>query len=142
MAGINFAAERGAVGLLKNMGEEYLEEKVGEIMTAPKDYNSFKEFWNNFTSGQKNLEMFASTSIITGGMGSVALAGNAVSKARHEARVKKLEKFIPQDLRAEIDAIVENKEITVQEMYSLIGENISQRIDAMELGEDPATTTG
>ena len=136
-AGINFNVDKGAVGVLRNMGEEYLEEKVGEIMTSPKDYNSFKDFWKGFVDKENNLVTFGATSLMTGGMGSVALSGNAISKARYEARVAKAEKLLPQDIRAEIDVIIDNKDLTVQQQYQLVGELVGDRIDKGELTENP-----
>jgi len=138
-AGINFSADKGAVGVLRNMGEEYLEEKVGEIMTAPKDYNSFKEFWKGFTDKEQNLVTFGSTALLTGGMGSVGLAGDAVSKARYQARVAKAEKLLPSDLKAEMDAVLDNKDLTAQQQFDLVSEIIGKRIDNEELTEDPST---
>ena len=141
-AGINFDADKGAVGVLKNTLEEGAEEKINEILTAPKNYDDFKTFWNDFIDEEKNTVMLGSVALMTGGMGSVALAGNSLAKTKRDAMVKRIEKYIPSDLRAEIDVITENTDLTIKQQYDLIGDAISSRIDAQELGEDPATTTG
>lgn len=141
MAGVNFSIDKGAVGVIRNIGEEYAEEKINEILTAPKDYKSFRAFWDNFTNANNNLITFGSVALMTGGMASTVIAGDAVIKARHEARVKKYEKFLPSDLRAEIDAIVENKDLTVQQQYGLTADLISERIDRGELDDDPTKTS-
>jgi len=140
-AGINFNVDKGAVGVFKNVLEEAAEEKIGEIMTAPKDYETFSEFWKAFTDREQNTIMLGSVALMTGGMGSVALIGNKFSETQRKARVKRIEKYVPSDLRAEIDVITSNVDLSLDQQYALIGDAISSRIDSQELGEDPATTT-
>lgn len=139
--GINFNVEKGAVGVLRNTLEEAAEEKIGELITAPKDYKNFADFWKGYTDKEQNLIMLGSVGLMTGTMGSVAVAGNSLAETRRKGRMKRLDKFVPNDLRGEIDIILDNKDLSVKQQYDLIAQAITERLENEDLGEDPATTT-
>jgi hypothetical protein len=140
--GINIRTDKGALGVILPMIEETGEDKIGEILTAPKNYKDFGEFWKGFTDAEDNAVMLGSVSLMVGGMGSVSVLGNNYLEAKRKGRLARYEKFVPTDLRAEIDAVLEIEDLSVKDQYDLIADAISDRIETGDLGEDPATTAG
>ena len=72
--GTTMTTEKGTLGVLKSTLEESAEEKIGEILTAPKDFDNFSEFWKSFTDVEQNKIMLGSVSLMTGLMGSPAVS--------------------------------------------------------------------
>jgi len=141
-AGINFKADKGALGVFKNVLEESAEEKIGEIFTAPKDYDSFKEFWKGYTDLEQNKIMLGSVGLMVGAMGSATLAGNSIAKKQNDIRVKRLEKLVPSDIRSEIDVVFDSKDLTTEEQIDLINGILTDKLNSKEIEGDIPTVVG
>lgn len=138
--GINFDVNKGAVGVAKNIIEESAEEKISEIFNAPKDYDSFGEFWDGFTDKEQNIITFGSVAALTGGMGAVAMSGNAASNKLRDMRISRVSALLPTDLRAELDIALNDTELSVKDQFDLVAKTIEDRINARQLGDNPAET--
>jgi len=118
------ANAKGVKGIAKAMGEEYLEEKFGDIGHGVKDISqgeqTFKEFATQFVNGKENLRTLAVTSLITGVMGGLQEGARAYTKASYEAKVKMAGDVLPTDIRGAVDDIVSNKELSPQEVGQLL----------------------
>lgn len=128
-AGITFRTDSGVLGWIKNQAEEYAEEKMGEIYNAPKDHDSFKDFWKSFTNAKENLTTLGTVILLGGGMTAPSLIGSSISKARSEIKMNGLKKRLPEALRSDIDLIVGNQDLTNNEILKLIFESVDARID-------------
>jgi hypothetical protein len=136
--GINLHTDKGALGVLMATGEEALEEKISEFMTAPVDYNSFGEAWHNYWDVKKNAEMIASVALMTVPAGVVS---NSV-KAYDDVKLNRIGKLLPSGIRSELDVILDNKELTLKEQYDLIGKIVQDGAANKTLGDKPAEAAG
>lgn len=139
--GTTMTTEKGTLGVVKSMLEESAGEKIGEIITAPKDYKSFGEFWKGFADVEQNKIMLGSVGIMTGVMGSPIIAGNAISSVANKISIGRYGRALPSDLRADIDEILKNETLSVKEQQDMIGNVISERIGNQTLDSDPTKTT-
>ena len=135
--GTTLSTEKGATGVFKSILEEATEEKIGEIITAPKDYDSLAEFWKGFTDKEQNKIMLGSVALMIGGMGAPVVVGDATSSVMNQVKMSKFKKAIPSDLRVELDIILDNKDLSVKQQYDLIGDVISDKIEEHDLGDNP-----
>jgi hypothetical protein len=137
MMGTNLSTKKGFTGLLKNIAEEDTEEKLSEIMTAPKNYKDFNAFWNGFTDKEQNSIMLGSVALMVGVPGSAVVTADKVGKVRDKLQLQKLENVIPADLRQEVDVVLGDKELGVKDQLDLIMNNVKERAAVEELGEKP-----
>ena len=126
--GTTMTTEKGALGVLKSTLEESAEEKIGEILTAPKDFDNFSEFWKSFTDIEQNKIMLGSVSLMTGLMGSPAVALNAYDKVSTGIKVYQLKNVLDADITGGIDKIYSEKDLNAKDAMSLVFDLINGKI--------------
>ena len=126
--GTTITTEKGALGVLKSTLEESAEEKIGEILTAPKDFDNFSEFWKSFTDVEQNKIMLGSVSLMTGLMGSPAVALNAYDKVSTGIKVDQLRSVLDADITGGIDKIYSEKDLNAKDAMSLVFDLIDGKI--------------
>jgi hypothetical protein len=136
--GINFATDKGYAGVVKNIAEEYTEEKFSEIATAPKDYKDFRSFWNEFVDKENLAVTLGSVSIMVGAPGGAVTTLDKAGRVYDQVKMKRLENIVPKDIREEVDVILSDTELGVKEQYDLIIQSVNDRATQEELGENPA----
>lgn len=137
LAGVTLNTESGVKGFIKNMAEEYIEEKVAEIYSAPKDHKNFQSFWNQFINKQDNINTFASVAFISGAMSAPIVAMKSYDKVRSDIVLNGLQKKLPKEISGDIDIILKDKKLTNQEIFKLVGETINNRIKDGTIVTDP-----
>lgn len=133
--GVNLHSDKGAVGALYSLGEEYVEEKTSELMTAPIDSNSFKEFWNNFWDVEKNGETLGSVALITLPMSGASIMADKIGTNR-------VGKKIPANIKSEIDAVLADKKLSLKDQYDLVGKIVSDHSEDTDLKSTPGEMAG
>lgn len=136
--GINFATDKGYAGVVKNIAEEYAEEKFSEVATAPKDYKDFRSFWNEFVDKENLAVTLGSVSIMVGAPGGAVTTLDKAGRVYDQVKMKRLENIVPKDIREEVDVILSDTELGVKEQYDLIIQSVNDRATQEELGENPA----
>lgn len=97
------AGAKGWKGVVKGMGEEYIEEKMGEIMNIAHDNETFGDFWKEFTNGKNNLTTLGSTALITGVLGFGGMGVSKIESNRFNSKLNDTRKTIPPDIADKID---------------------------------------
>ena len=134
--GVNMHTEKGVLGILASTAEEAAEEKIGEVMQAPVNYDNFKDFWNNYWDVEKNAELLGSVALMTVPMGVVSQTARAYDKVK----LNRYAKLVPSELRGEVDQVLGDKTLSLKEQYDLIGKIVNDHIADKTLGETPNKT--
>ena len=120
---------KSALQLLKGIGEEYLEEKISESLTSAKDIlqnkQSFEQAWSTFWDYKNNLRTAATVGIVSGIIHGADKAGQAFTGARIKANVDARGKILPTEVKAVIDEVMGNKELTFEQQRQIIGGVVS-----------------
>jgi len=140
--GTSLNTERGAFGIVRSTGEEYLEEKVSEVWQATTKYSDFSEFWDDFVSGERNLETLASVAVLTALPGTVGLTMTAPQKIATSLKTNRIGNLLEKPIREEVDVVLNDKNLTIEQQFSLIGNIVKERADSEQLGSNPAKTAG
>ena len=119
--GSALAGKKGLPGVLLGMTEEYFEEKIADIMYAPRDYKTFGEFYKNFTDGKQNAITLFSTSLITGAMG----ATSEVHRLSAKRKLNKAAEKLPDYIKSYVDKQLLNKDLTPQEILEDVGSYVN-----------------
>lgn len=136
--GVNMHTEKGLAGIFASTAEEVAEEKIGEIMTAPLDYNNFNSFWKDYWDVQKNGELIGSVAMMTVPMGLVSYS----AKKYDDVQLNRIGKLLPSGVRLEIDQVLDDKKLTLKEQYDLVGKIVEDNATNKTLGDNPAEAAG
>lgn len=136
--GVNMHTDKGLVGVLASTGEEVLEEKIGEVMQAPLNYDNFNTFWKDFWDVKKNAELIGSVALMVAPMGIVSYS----AKKWDDVQLNKVGKQIPGEIRSQLDEVLNDQKLSLKEQYDLVGRIVQDHANNQTLGENPAETAG
>ena len=136
--GVNMHTDKGLVGILASTGEEVLEEKIGEIMQAPLNYDNFNTFWKDFWDVKKNAELIGSVALMVAPMGIVSYS----AKKWDDVQLNKVGKQTPGEIRSQLDEVLNDQKLSLKEQYDLVGRIVQDHANNQNLGENPAETAG
>jgi hypothetical protein len=136
--GVNMHTDKGLVGILASTAEETAEEKIGELMTAPLDYNNFDKFWNDYWNVKKNAELIGSIAVMTAPAGLVSYG----VKKYDDVQLNRIGKLLPSGIRSEIDQVLDDQKLTLKAQYDLVGRIVEDHAKDRTLGDRPAEAAG
>ena len=136
--GIATVGAKNAKELLLSTGEEFVEEKFNEIITAAQNYDSFNDFAKDFTNWKKNLEMAASVGIVSTSMFGVSKGADALSSAEKSVKDKILNESIDKKIKPFVDEIVANEDLTIEQKNELIVSTVNKAVKDGLIKEDQA----
>lgn len=129
------ANAKGLLGILKGTGEEILEEKFSDLMTAAKDATSFDSFIDIVVgSKEQNIQMFWTTAI----MSTVLGAPSAVSHTRNKIRLNNAGRRIKGGLKGNIDEIMKDNNLSPKDVNDLIIGDIQESLDNGDITDEEA----
>ena len=136
------AGRRGMSGVMRALGEEFLEEKFAELAMAAKEHPNPKQFWLEFLPVTKegvksNLHTLGSVAIMTGILGSPAIAGDTSSSVWNKIKLNKIGKDLDAKIKGDIDIILDSGDKTsVAETYAMIFKRVRQAVEGNEIQGD------
>jgi hypothetical protein len=136
------AGRRGMSGVMRALGEEFLEEKFAELAMAAKEHPNPKQFWLEFLPVTKegvksNLHTLGSVAIMTGILGSPAIVGDTSSSVWNKIKLNKIGKDLDAKIKGDIDIILDSGDKTsVAETYAMIFKRVRQAVEGNEIQGD------